>query len=158
MPPYANREKDPITLASVVATALTPVNESAVAGFGAFKHLLLFLDVTAVSITAGTTPTETLEVWIQHTPDDGTTWDDVLAFKTSAMSDAGTEQHIGEISMNNGTPAAPAAIQTGGGSPAFAQRGNGYISDDLRVAYDLTEAGAPSARSVTFTVTAVGRP
>ncbi len=143
--------------ASAPETSASPQNGTAVGGFGAWRELEVFVDITAVSFTGGTSPTAQLDVWLQRTPDGGTTWDDVIALQSSALAAAATEKLLGFVNTRIGTPAAPAAVQAAGGSPPFAQR-VGTISEEMRVAWDLTMTGSPTTQSVTFSVVARGRP
>ena len=151
-----NREATYTLRASADETTTTIQTGSAVLGFGGQCHFAVFVDITDVQFTGGTVPTAQVEVWLQRTIDGGTTWDDVLALQSTALSASGAEQDaaFGTCSVIGGTPA---AIQDAGGSPPFAQR-SGYFSDQLRVKWQLIVTGAPSTQTVTFSVTAQARP
>lgn len=142
--------------ASSASTVTTRVNEAAVAGFGGLDELEVFVDITAVSFTGGAAPTAQLKVWLQRTPDGGTTWDDALALQSAALAAGATEKDLGYASARVGTPVAPAAVQDGGGAGAFAQRWGAW-SDKLRVAHQITVTGGPTTQSVTFSIVARGR-
>lgn len=143
--------------ASAAETTTTLQTGTAVTGFGGWRECEIFVQITAVSFTGGVSPTAALTVWLQMTPDGGTTWEDVLATKSAALAAAGTEKDLGWVNLwSPGTPSVPAIIQTAGGTPPFAQR-HRALSDSLRISWQLTVTGAPTAQSVTFSVQARGR-
>lgn len=61
---------------------------AAVTGFGHYRSLILLLTVSLKTMDAGTT----LDIYVQTSPDDGTTWDDIAHFAqiTSAAIPNGT--------------------------------------------------------------------
>lgn len=138
------------------ATAVTP--EAEVTGFGAFREVAFELRLSALSFVGGSSPTLLLEVWVQRKLPSGE-WDDLLALDTGAMAAAQAVPvvHVGEYSaLAASAPGIPAAIQDGGGSPPFAQRGS-WISDALRVKHKITTANSPTQFSATWSLIARGR-
>lgn len=127
-----------------------------VAGFGAFHELLVQLNITARTFVGGTTPTSQIDLYLQRLMPDGTSWDDVLAFQSTAGLAAVTETLFGEFRSEAVTPGAPAAVQDQGGSPAFAPR-VAMLTETLRVAWVVVTTGSPSSFVLTFEVSAVGR-
>ena len=123
--------------------------ETEVAGFGALKEIIFELEITSVSITSGTV---NLTVWVQRKTPSGQ-WDDMLALKALAMSNANAAvRHVAEFNSALGSAATPAAIQDAGGTAPFAQRST-WLSDELRVKHQLS-----AASTVTWTLKAKGRP
>lgn len=144
--------------AQASASSAALVKETAVAGFGAMRQLTVLVDVVSVSLTGGTSPTAKLQAWIQRTPDNGTTWDDLLAVETDAFANAAAaKQFVGEYSARHGSVGAAAAVQDAGGTPPIAQRG-AWLSDKLRTQWKLVLTGSPATVAVTFSVKVEGRP
>ena len=157
---YSLNPWSPFTLrASAAGSSTTVVGETAVTAFGGCRDLLVVAAITALSFTGGSAPTAQLQAWLQRTPDDGTTWDDVLALQSAALAAAAALPVllIGEVVRGLGSAVTPAATQAAGGTPPFAQR-SGLLTDKLRVAWKLVLTGSPTAVSMTFAVTAQGRP
>lgn len=155
--PLPNLLCDPVTLRASDETGATAITYAdAVSGFGGLSVIAFLLDVTSVTFVGGTVPTAALTVYVQRTPDGGAHWDDLLSLKTAALTAGQTVQHVGEYVQGLVAIPTPAALQTGAGTPAFAQRGN-WISDSLRVGWFLTLANSPTSAAVTFSVTARGR-
>lgn len=143
-----NRAYKPSTalLAQTIITADDTVAGSPVTGFGGYKNLTVLLTVAAKTMDASTT----LNIYIQTSPDDGTTWDDVIAFT-----------QVTNAAIANGTYIAQLSNQAAAG---FVDRANkdatltanskaDYFCDQLRVKY--VSANFAGADTVTVTVSAV---
>lgn len=143
--------------ASAAFVDTSAVASTAVSGFGGVRVAMFELSVTAVSLTGGSGPTVVLKVWVQRKTPAGQ-WDDMLAFQTAALSSgASALYHVAEHVVGVAAGSTPALIQDAGGAPPFASR-SGWISDDLRVKAVLVTSGSPTAQSVTWSLTARGRP
>jgi hypothetical protein len=61
---------------AIVPATANPLTGSALTGFGGLHVLVVLLTVSAKTLAAA----HTIDVYVQTSPDDGTTWDDVLHF------------------------------------------------------------------------------
>jgi hypothetical protein len=109
------------------------------------KALILQLTVSAAATESG----DLLDVYVQHSPDDGTTWDDFIHF-TQVLGNGGAKKFIATW-MRDVTPEselkAPADASLAAGVL------QGPISPMLRVKWVLVDASTDNA-SFTFSVTA----
>lgn len=96
---------------------------------------LVILNVTAAAAAAG----DTLDVWVQHSWDDGTTFDDFIKF-TQVLGNGGTLVHLAPWSLYGGAPSAmhKAVTKTlvAGSSPIL-----GPLGPVWRVQYTTATAG-----------------
>jgi hypothetical protein len=153
--PYASLELR--ALAEFESTSL--VASTAVAGFGGLQKVLFALTIASVSIVGGAgPPTARVEVYVQRTPDGGTTWDDLLALQTAALLHGAAQSvYLAEFNGLVTAGGTPAVVQDGGGSPPFAARGPN-LTDSLRAKARLIVTGSPTNASVSWKLTALGRP
>jgi hypothetical protein len=104
---------------------------------------LFALNVTAAGAAAG----DTLDVWLQHSWDDGTTFDDFIHF-TQVLGNGGALTHLCPWSLYGGPPAAMhkavTKTLTAATSPIL-----GPIGNIWRVQYTVAQA---SAAAFTFGV------
>jgi hypothetical protein len=109
------------------------------------KALILQLTVSAAATESG----DLLDVYVQHSPDDGTTWDDFIHF-TQVLGNGGAKKFIATW-MRDVTPEselkAPADASLAAGVL------QGPISPTLRVKWVIVDASTDNA-SFTFSVTA----
>lgn len=96
---------------------------------------LFILTVTAAAAAAG----DTLDVWVQHSWDEGTTFDDFIKF-TQVLGNGGVLNHLAPWSLYGGAPSAmhKAVVKTlvAGSSPIL-----GPIGPVWRVQYTTATAG-----------------
>lgn len=137
-------------------TNTSNVAETEVTGFGAMREILFELDLTSVSVTGGATVR--LRAWVQRKLPSGN-WDDLVSFAITGLTDgAAATRHIAEYSANLGSAPTPAAIQDAGGTPPFAQRGT-LTSDAMRIKHIIADtSGTSTARTLTWSLKAKGRP
>lgn len=96
---------------------------------------LLILTVSAAAAAAG----DTLDVWVQHSWDDGTSFDDFVHF-TQVLGNGGTLVHLCPWTLSSSAPAAMhkavAKTLTAANSPLLGPIGNVW-----RVQYTVATAG-----------------
>lgn len=152
VPSYAQTQtRTPVVInlqPSVVSgVAATTVTRATVTGMTACKALDVLLN-----ITAGGTATGTLQIFVQDSPDGGTTWDDVFASNTFALGAAVTNQRffISGFIATTATQGSVAAVET----LAAGTTRQGPFADRFRV---REKVSAPSGSPVgaTYTITAV---
>jgi hypothetical protein len=123
-------------------------NSGALTPFRAILGLKALIFQLTVS-TAATESGDLLDVYIQHSPDDGTTWDDFVHF-TQVLGNGGAKKFIATW-MRDVTP------ETEMKAPADATLAAGVlqgpISPTLRVKWVVVDAGTDNA-SFTFSVIA----
>lgn len=136
----------------------SPVAEEPASGAAGLNTIYFVLNVGTISTTGGSAPSVTVIAFIQRTPDDGETWDDLLCITSAALQAGQNGIYVGEYSRGLGVaPPTPGPLQDASGSAAFAQRGN-WVSNKLRVKWKTTVGGSPSSANATFTVMGYGRP
>ena len=133
--------------AALVASAARTTSSNAVVPLGDdYTRATYLLDVTATSSAAG----DKLNVYVQRTPDEGTTWDDLLHF-TEVLGTTGAVKHIAQwngydaVERELGTPqdaAMSAGVYQGG-----------ILGPQLRVKWVVTNGGG--SHSFTFSVSAM---
>lgn len=132
------------TLAASATYTVGTTNATAVK-VDRFRSATFFLDVTA----AGTTATDTLDVYIQKLLPDGSTYHDFVAF-TQVLGNGGAKQYVAEWADAPTPEAELGAVSTAALSAGVTQ--GGTIGDTLRVAFKVTETDtATFTASVTAT-------
>lgn len=132
-----------VLLDSLTVTAAGTVNAPAVQGLGAFREAMLLLDVTAAAAASG----DTLDVYIDTSPDGGTTWVNVVHF-TQVLGNGGTKQFWAVLDPG-GSPGT-AVIAVGSDAASGVVR-PAMFCDQLRVRYTVVDGGA-HGQSFTFSV------
>lgn len=102
----------------------------------------LFLDVTAAATGVG----DTLNVYVQHSPDGGTTWDDFVSF-TQVLGNGGAKQYIAHW-VADVTPTTPQHAPSDGALAAGVKQGP--VGPDWRVKWVI----AGGTASFDFSVSA----
>lgn len=141
---HPQNEQNLTLLASAARTATAGTAGTAVTGLGSYRHGTLFLDVTAAATDVG----DTLDVYVQYSPDGGTTWDDYAHF-SQVLGNGGTKQYVIPFNIQ-GTPAAGHAPQTAG-LAANSFRAGTDIGDRLRAYWVIVDDGG-GASSFTFSL------
>lgn len=80
-------------LAATTITTNATTNNTAVTGFGGYGKCTFLLTISAKTMDMGTT----LNIYIQTSPDDGTTWDDVVSFTQVTDAAMGGGTYVAEI-------------------------------------------------------------
>jgi hypothetical protein len=134
----------PITLLSATGIAASSAG-AAVAGFSRYAGVLLGLNLTAKT-TGGA---GTLDVYVQATPDGGTTWQDVAAFRfTTTLG----WRYVGLSQVAAGPTTTQAASDGALTSDAVVP---GPFGDQLRVKYVMALNGDTGTFGLTATATPV---
>ena len=105
---------------------------------------IFMLNVTA----AATEVDDTLDVFLQASPDDGTTWDDFVAF-TQVLGNGGAKKFLAHWNRNL-VPTVPLQAPVDAGLAAGVRQGP--VGDDWRLKWLIVDAGGAAA-SFTFAVT-----
>lgn len=119
--------------------ALTPFGQKV----GRLKAALFFLSVTA----AATESSDTLDVYVQHSPDDGTTWDDFIHF-TQVLGNGGAKKFIASWTRDV-TPESELKAPADGSLAAGVLQGP--IAPTIRVKWVIVDSGTQNA-SFTFSL------
>lgn len=110
---------------------------------GKLRAAVYFLNVSAAATDAG----DTLDVYVQHTPDDGTTWDDFIHF-TQVLGNGGAKKFIATW-VRDYTPESEIK------APADAALAAGILQGPtaplIRVKWVIVDAGTDNA-SFTFSL------
>jgi len=108
------------------------------------KALVAMLNVTAAATDVG----DLLDVWLQESLDEGTTWNDIVRF-TQVLGNGGAKKYIAKLNCE-----APAETEIGAPSDASMSVGvvQGPISPYIRAKWTVTDAGTDNA-SFTFVIT-----
>lgn len=128
-------------LASAARTASS--TQALSADMTRIRSAALLLDVTV----AATAVDDTLDVYLQHSPDDGTTWDDFVHF-TQVLGNGGAKQYIAEWSGFVSPESEMHALQDAAMGAGVLQ---GPKSGKWRLKWVIVDAGADNA-SFTFSV------
>lgn len=132
-------------LASTTVAAAGTVNGTAVTGLGAFRQAMLLLSVTA----AATDANDTLDVYIDTSPDGGTTWVNCIHF-TQVVGNGGAVKHWAVLdpggSPGTSTIAATSDAAAGAVRPSM-------FCDQLRVRHVTVD---PAGSNMSFTFSVVG--
>lgn len=134
-------------LGATIITANGTVAGSAVEGFGGLRALLLLLTLAAKTMDAGTT----LDVYVQTSPDDGTTWDDVCHFSQVTSAAMGNGTYLAKILNDQDLGFADRAVTDG---TLAANTARDYFADKLRLKY--VAAGFSGSDTITARLQAVG--
>lgn len=117
---------------TVIAVAGANQVAATVTGLGAFKQAMILLDVTAVATDAG----DTLDVYIDTSPDGGTTWVNVIHFP-QVLGNGAAAKHWATLDPSNpGT----STIDVTSDAVAGAAR-PAMFCDRFRVRYTAVEGG-----------------
>jgi hypothetical protein len=132
-----------ITLASLAARTSSDVSASYVLPAN-LKALVAMLNVTVAAADSG----DLLDVWLQESPDQGTTWNDFVRF-TQVLGNGGAKKYIAKLNCE-----APAETELGAPSDASMSAGvvQGPICPYIRAKWTVTDAGTDNA-SFTFALT-----
>jgi hypothetical protein len=144
-------------LASTTVTTTGSATAAIVPDVSKAKAALFFLDVTAAATEAG----DTLDVYIQHSPDGGTTYDDFVHF--TQATGTGTIQALAQWTAYSAVPEtemrAPqdAVLAAGAVAPQDAVLAagavvQGPVGDDWRIKYSTTDVTTTGNMSFTFSV------
>jgi hypothetical protein len=119
---------------------------SVVTGLGGYRMMTVMLDVTVAGSVAG----DLLNVYVQYSPDAGTTWDDLISF-TQVLGNGGAKQFLAHVNADLGTPPAMAAPKD---ATLAAGTANSAVDfgDRLRVKWVIVNGGG--THSFTFAVKA----
>ncbi len=109
---------------------------------------VFFLSVTAAATEAG----DTLDVYLQHSPDGGTTWDDFGHF-TQVLGNGGAKKFLGRWTRPI-TPTTPASTAPRDGALTAGTFEQGPISTLWRVRWVIVDVVTNGNQSFTFGVTA----
>lgn len=108
------------------------------------KALFFLLDVTALATDAG----DTLNVYIQESPDGGTTWNDIISFAQYAGNSIASNQ----LAVLNCEAAAETEIgATQDGALAAGSVRQGPVASFLRAKYVIVDSG-DADQSFTFSL------
>lgn len=134
-----------ITLAAAgtVHAGASTVNGTGVVFREAFREAMIVLDVTAAAAASG----DTLDVYIDTSPDGGTSWINVGHF-TQVLGNGGAKKFVMALRADN--PGASAVTDVTSNASAGVTRQYG-ITDRLRYRSIVASASAPS---FTFGITA----
>lgn len=106
--------------------------------------LVFLLTVSAAAADAG----DTLDVFVQHSPDDGTTWDDFIHF-TQVLGNGGAKKYIATW-LRDVTPESEMKAPADGALAAGVLQGP--ISPTLRVKWAIVDANSDLDQSFTFSL------
>lgn len=136
--------------AAVARTLNSTINSTAVTGFGGYRQVVFLLTVSAKNLAGG----GTLNVYIQASPDDGTTWDDVVSFTQITNGAVADGTYVAAISSN---PAAGFADRATRQNTLAANNKVDYITDQLRVStVGATMNGSTDTVTVKVEAVAIG--
>jgi hypothetical protein len=140
-----NPKSQDVTL--LAAAARTSSGTSVVSStFEEYTEALFLLNVTA----AATEVDDTLDVYLQKTADNGTTWDDFVHF-TQVLGNGGAKKFIAEWTSKATPESEMHAAQDGTMAVGVAQ---GPLGKKIRVKWVIVDPGGGAA-SFTFTVTGI---
>lgn len=105
--------------------------------------------VFSLSATAAAGTATTLNVYVQHSVDGGTTWDDFVSFNQILLADTFPEVYLAAWEQLPGTPWTP--HKAGAAALTAGSVLNGVVGSDWRVQWVLGGTGGPS---VTFSLRA----
>lgn len=137
------KQEKSITLHSAGAVT-AGANDTAVTGTGPYTHAEFLLNVTAAAAVAG----DTLNVFVDASPDGGTTWVNVVHF-TELVGDGGAKKYVAAIhSAANLTDVDVTSDLAAHDAP------RSYLGNALRCRYAVVDGGA-HGQSFNFVLTAV---
>lgn len=147
-PVHAAAAREATLKSSSTVTDAGSVNVTAVTGLGWASYALFLLSVTAAATGAG----DTLDVYIDTSPDGGTTWVNAVHF-TQVIGNGGAKKEWAVVSVS-GAPAATATAVTSDAASGVVRPA--VLGDALRVRHTVVDGGS-AAQSFTFSVTALLR-
>jgi hypothetical protein len=139
---YTSRSNRPGVVLQASAAKTATGTGTAVSGMGDYRAIEFQCALTA----AATASDDTLDVYVQTTLDNGTTWTDVVHF-TQMLGDGGAKRYIAKIVWD----AALTEFENATALGAAAQRS--LMGDQYRVRWAIVDANTQNA-SFTFSVTA----
>jgi len=146
MPTYRSGLSSAQTLkASSVVTAAGSVNVTAVDGLGNYKQAQFLLDVTAAATGAG----DTLDVYIDTSPDGGTTWVNIVHF-TQVLGNGGAKKMWATVDPGGAPGTAVIAVTSDAASGVVRPS---MFCDTVRVRHVVADGGS-ALQSFTFSVKA----
>lgn len=128
---------------SATATSTGTTNSTAVTGLGIYKQIQILCNVTAAATVSG----DTLDVYVDTSPDSGTTWLNAVHF-TQVLGNGGVKAFWATLDPG-GAPAATVTAVTTDASSGVVRPS--MFTDTLRVRYVIVSGSAPS---FTFSVLA----
>jgi hypothetical protein len=131
-------------LESAARTASDVAAVSGINRLSSLKAAVFYLGVSAAATESG----DTLDVYIQHSPDAGTTWDDFVHF-TQVLGNGGAKQFIATWTRDI---APTSALKPPADASLTAGVQQGPVSPLWRVKWVIVDASADNA-SFTFSVT-----
>lgn len=133
-----------VQLASVTTpgAAVANVLSEALTGLSGFKRLELLLNVTAAATAAG----DLLDVFVDSSPDGGTTWVNIVHF-TQVLGNGGAKKFVAIVDEGVTDEFDATSDLAAGATP------RPFIGDRLRVRHTVVDAGADANAVFTFTVT-----
>ena len=133
-------------LAATTVTGDATVSTTAVTGLDTYSLATVLLTVAGKTMDGGTT----MDVYVQYSPDGGTTWDDIAHFAQITNAAIGNGTYVLFLNALGGSGATDRV--TTNGSLAAGTLRNVSWCDRLRVQY--TSANYAGADTVTLTVSA----
>lgn len=134
---------------STVVTVAGTVNVTSVANLGIYKEVQLFCNVTAAATEAG----DTLDVYVDASPDNGTTWINACHF-TQVLGNGGAKSFVATLSPS--ATVGTAVVATTADAASGVVRPS-VLTDRLRVRYVTVDATTTGNMSFTVSVLAFGR-
>jgi hypothetical protein len=134
----------------VASAARTTSSTAAVAAgdIATLRSAVFLLNVTAAGTDAG----DTLDVYVQQSPDGGTTWDDFVHF-TQVLGNGGAKKYIATW---NGTAAAESEMKAPADAALAAGVLQGPMTTTWRVKWVIVDAGSNANQTFTFSVSVEG--
>ena len=133
-------------LAATINTGDTATAGTEVAGLQDFTKATVLLTVAAKTMDASTT----MDVYVQYSPDGGTTWDDIAHFAQLTNAAVGDGTYV--MYLNHGTAGVADRVTDDGATITANSVRNISWCDRMRVKYD--GANFAGTDTVTLTVTA----
>jgi len=137
-----------VLLASTTDAVAHSVTSTAVTGLGQYAQMQILLSVTAAAAAAG----DTLDVYVDSSPDGGTTWANAVHF-TQVLGNGGAKSFTAVIDPG-GAPGTSVIDVTSNASAGTVRPS--MFADQLRVRYTIVDGGA-HGQSFTFAVLAFGK-
>jgi hypothetical protein len=119
-----------ILLASTAVTGDTAAAGDAVLSLDKYSRAVLLLTVSGKSVDGG----DTLDIYVQYSPDFGTTWDDIAHFAQMTSAAVGDGTYV--MVLNHGTAGIADRATDDGATLAAASVRNQPWGDRMRIKYD----------------------
>ncbi len=136
-------------LASTVVATPTSTSATAVTGLGIYKQVMILLNVTA----AANAIDDTLDVYIDTSPDGGTTWLNVVHYP-QVLGNDGAKKFTATLDPAGAAGTACVAVTSDAAANTVRPS---IFTDRLRVRYVTVDGIIPGASTFTFVVTAFGK-